>query len=129
MPTRRFVFRWRSDRAANSNHASPCGRFASGGPTYFPALIWAGPSFQRAVTSVLALEELLLGFGSGFVPLTVAVFLTVLPAVSGLPNLTVNFSVAPFSEDNDKGKSVPTGQLTVLPVVKQRWQSCKLVGG
>jgi hypothetical protein len=82
------------------------------------ALLALIPSpLQCAVTCVLAVEELLPGFESAFVPLTVAVFLTVLPAVSGLPNFTVNFMVAPFREDNDNGMRVPTLQLTVAPDV------------
>ena len=70
-----------------------------------------------AVTSVLAVEELLLGVGSVFDPLTVAVFWTVLPAVHALPSCTVSLIVAPLSEDKVKGIRVPTAQLTVAPVV------------
>jgi hypothetical protein len=66
---------------------------------------------------VLALDELLPGCGSVFDPLTVAVFLMVLPAIHALPSCTVRLIVAPFSEDNENGNSVPTVQLTGLELV------------
>ena len=52
-------------------------------------------------------------------PVTVAVFLTTLPAVHVLPSFTVIFTVAPFRDDSDNGAiGAWLLQLTVDPAVQ-----------
>src|ERR1700680_2808903 len=65
---------------------------------------------QCSVTSVLAGEELLPGFGSEFAAETVAVLFSFVP--SGAVTCTVICMTAPFSRKSDNGIIVPTLQLT-----------------
>jgi hypothetical protein len=81
-----------------------------------PSISSASIRRHQVVTCVVAVDELLLGRGSGFDPAIVAVLLKVLPAVSTLPSCTVNLMVAPLRVDHDTGITVPTLQLTVPPV-------------
>ena len=64
---------------------------------------------------MLALEELLPGWGSALFPLTVAVFLIVVRAAA--LTFTVMCNVAPFNDDNESGMRFPMLQVTVLLVL------------
>ena len=78
----------------------------------------AGPLFVTersafALTSVEAVDELLLGFESGVVDVTLAVFITIVPFVSEPLNVTVTLNVA-----DAPAAKVAIEQVTVAPVVQ-----------
>src|SRR5205814_1651529 len=78
-----------------------------------PGALFVTVRSALALTSVEAVDELLLGFESGVVDVTFAVFITVVPFVSEPLNVTVTLNVA-----DAPAAKVAMEQVTVAPVVQ-----------